>query len=151
MTCLYIITRHSSKIYIISEILPANLIITPNKNPQGISVILLFWTFFSFQRREHNCNFSHWTCLADCLYQLRNGLRDVQWAGRFDIISHSPLFIIDGGHNPRVTAEERNRDSKLLKSRIYFPDSIHHPAFPSPVLKAGKKYDHTTVFTFTTL
>lgn len=33
----------------------------------------------------------------------------------------------------------------------YFPDSIHHPAFPSPVLNAGKKYDHTTVFTFTTL
>lgn len=33
----------------------------------------------------------------------------------------------------------------------YFPDSIHRPAFPSPVLKAGTKYDHTTVFTFTTL
>ena len=30
----------------------------------------------------------------------------------------------------------------------YYPDSIHHPNFPSPVLKAGEMYDHTTAFTF---
>lgn len=33
----------------------------------------------------------------------------------------------------------------------YYPDAIHHPAFPSPILNAGKMYDHQTVFTFTTL
>lgn len=27
---------------------------------------------------------------------IRDGLRDVQWPGRFDIVSRSPLFIIDG-------------------------------------------------------
>jgi dihydrofolate synthase/folylpolyglutamate synthase len=25
----------------------------------------------------------------------------VQWPGRFDIVGHDPLFIIDGGHNPQ--------------------------------------------------
>lgn len=32
---------------------------------------------------------------------IRDGLRDVRWPGRFDIISRDPLFIIDGGHNPQ--------------------------------------------------
>ncbi|MBQ2268162.1 MAG: hypothetical protein II340_07035, partial [Succinivibrio sp.] len=29
------------------------------------------------------------------------GMRDVTWPGRFDIVSRDPLFIIDGGHNPQ--------------------------------------------------
>ena len=32
---------------------------------------------------------------------IREGLRTVRWPGRFDIVSHDPLFIIDGGHNPQ--------------------------------------------------
>ncbi len=32
---------------------------------------------------------------------VRDGLRDVRWPGRFDIMRHDPLFIIDGGHNPQ--------------------------------------------------
>lgn len=32
---------------------------------------------------------------------IREGLRDVSWPGRFDIVSRNPLFIIDGGHNPQ--------------------------------------------------
>ena len=32
---------------------------------------------------------------------IRKGLRTVRWPGRFDIVSHDPLFIIDGGHNPQ--------------------------------------------------
>lgn len=32
---------------------------------------------------------------------IREGLRDVRWPGRFDIMRHDPLFIIDGGHNPQ--------------------------------------------------
>ena len=30
-----------------------------------------------------------------------DGIRDVSWPGRFDIVSRDPLFIIDGGHNPQ--------------------------------------------------
>ena len=32
---------------------------------------------------------------------IRQGLRDVSWPGRFDIANRDPLFIIDGGHNPQ--------------------------------------------------
>ena len=32
---------------------------------------------------------------------IRDGIRDVSWPGRFDIVSREPLFIIDGGHNPQ--------------------------------------------------
>ena len=32
---------------------------------------------------------------------IRQGLRDTRWPGRFDIMQHDPLFIIDGGHNPQ--------------------------------------------------
>ena len=30
-----------------------------------------------------------------------DGIWDVSWPGRFDIVGHDPLFIIDGGHNPQ--------------------------------------------------
>ena len=32
---------------------------------------------------------------------IRDGLRDTRWPGRFDVMSREPLFIIDGGHNPQ--------------------------------------------------
>ena len=32
---------------------------------------------------------------------IRDGLGEVSWPGRFDIVSRDPLFIIDGGHNPQ--------------------------------------------------
>ena len=32
---------------------------------------------------------------------IRDGLRDVTWPGRFQIVREKPLFIIDGGHNPQ--------------------------------------------------
>ncbi len=32
---------------------------------------------------------------------IADGLRDVRWPGRFDIVGRDPLFIIDGGHNPQ--------------------------------------------------
>ena len=33
--------------------------------------------------------------------QIRQGLQQANWPGRFDIVSRDPLFIIDGGHNPQ--------------------------------------------------
>ena len=32
---------------------------------------------------------------------IRQGMKEVSWPGRFDIVSRDPLFIIDGGHNPQ--------------------------------------------------
>ena len=30
----------------------------------------------------------------------------------------------------------------------FYPDAIHHENFPSPILEAGKVYNHSTVFSF---
>lgn len=32
---------------------------------------------------------------------IRDGLRDVVWPGRFECLRQDPLFIVDGGHNPQ--------------------------------------------------
>ena len=32
---------------------------------------------------------------------IRSGLLDVSWPGRFHIVKRDPLFIVDGGHNPQ--------------------------------------------------
>ena len=39
-----------------------------------------------------------WKIIEQNIY---DGIRDVRWPGRFDIVSREPLFIIDGGHNPQ--------------------------------------------------
>lgn len=33
--------------------------------------------------------------------EVRQGLMQVRWPGRFEVIRKAPLFIIDGGHNPQ--------------------------------------------------
>ena len=46
--------------------------------------------------------------------QIREGLQQVQWPGRFDIVGRDPLFIIDGGHNPQcIDALAGNIDAYL--------------------------------------
>ena len=32
---------------------------------------------------------------------IRTGLADTAWPGRFELLRHKPLFIVDGGHNPQ--------------------------------------------------
>ena len=39
------------------------------------------------------------------------------------------------------------RDGLCLETQ-FFPDSVNYPEFPSPLLKAGDKYDFTTVYAF---
>lgn len=36
--------------------------------------------------------------------QIRQGLHDVSWPGRFELLRKKPLFIVDGGHNPQCIA-----------------------------------------------
>ena len=50
---------------------------------------------------------------------IREGLRDVSWPGRFDIVGHDPLFIIDGGHNPQcIQALVENIKDYLTGRRV---------------------------------
>lgn len=48
---------------------------------------------------------------------IRDGLRDVRWPGRFDIVSRNPLFIIDGGHNPQCIEALVKNIEDYLKDR----------------------------------
>lgn len=48
--------------------------------------------------------------------QIRKGLETVSWPGRFDIVGHDPLFIIDGGHNPQCI------ESLVANIRDYLSD-----------------------------
>ena len=48
-----------------------------------------------------------------------DGMRDVSWPGRFDIVSRDPLFIIDGGHNPQcLEALVKNIEDYLQGRRV---------------------------------
>ena len=50
---------------------------------------------------------------------VREGLRDVKWPGRFDIVSREPLFIIDGGHNPQcIEALVKNIEDYLTDRKV---------------------------------
>ena len=50
---------------------------------------------------------------------IRDGIRDVQWPGRFDIVSRDPLFIIDGGHNPQcIEALVKNIEDYLQDRKV---------------------------------
>jgi len=50
---------------------------------------------------------------------IREGLRDVKWPGRFDIVGRDPLFIIDGGHNPQcLEALVKNITEYLSDKRV---------------------------------
>ena len=48
-----------------------------------------------------------------------DGLAQVRWPGRFDIVGRSPLFIIDGGHNPQcIEALVKNIRDYLAGRRV---------------------------------
>ena len=48
-----------------------------------------------------------------------DGIRDVRWPGRFDIVSRQPLFIIDGGHNPQcIEALVKNIQDYLTGKKV---------------------------------
>ena len=50
---------------------------------------------------------------------IREGLRDTRWPGRFDIMRRDPLFIIDGGHNPQcIEALVKNIRDYLTGKRL---------------------------------
>ena len=50
---------------------------------------------------------------------IRQGLQEVSWPGRFEIVGRDPLFIIDGGHNPQcIQALVENIKDYLTDKKI---------------------------------
>ena len=48
-----------------------------------------------------------------------DGMRDVSWPGRFQIVGNDPLFIIDGGHNPQcIEALVKNIQDYLADRKV---------------------------------
>ncbi len=57
-----------------------------------------------------------WKITKENIY---DGIRDVSWPGRFDIVCRDPLFIIDGGHNPQcLEALVKNIQDYLTGRRV---------------------------------
>ena len=57
-----------------------------------------------------------WNITKENIY---DGIRDVSWPGRFDIVCRDPLFIIDGGHNPQcLEALVKNIQDYLSGKRV---------------------------------
>lgn len=57
-----------------------------------------------------------WNISEENIYE---GIRDVSWPGRFDIVCRDPLFIIDGGHNPQcIEALMKNIEDYLVGRKV---------------------------------
>lgn len=57
-----------------------------------------------------------WNITKENIYE---GIGDVSWPGRFDIVCREPLFIIDGGHNPQcLEALVKNIEDYLTGRRV---------------------------------
>jgi len=42
------------------------------------------------------------------------------------------------------------RQGRFCLETQHFPDSIHHPNFPSTILRPGERFESTTIFAFST-
>ena len=52
--------------------------------------------------------------------QLRKGLRETVWRGRFTVISHEPLMIMDGAHNRDAALKLKESVEQYFKGRRLF-------------------------------
>lgn len=48
---------------------------------------------------------------------IRTGLSDTQWSGRFEVLGKNPLFILDGAHNPHGMKAAANSFASLLNDK----------------------------------
>ena len=51
------------------------------------------------------------------LQAVKDGLRDVRWPARLEILGRDPLFILDGGHNPQCAEALANSLDQLLHGK----------------------------------
>ena len=63
------------------------------------------------------------------------------------------IQLYDGTHLTalQIAGKNNTRYPKwggLCLETQHFPDAVNQPEFPSPILKTGEQYSHTTVFAF---
>lgn len=72
---------------------------------------------------------------------------------RMEVYTDMPGVQFYGGNMLDGTMQGKSghgympREGLCLETQFY-PDSINHPNFPDSVLRAGAKYDYTTVYAF---
>ena len=44
-----------------------------------------------------------------------------------------------------------NRDNAICLETQHFPDAVNHPSFPSPIVRAGEKWQSRTSYRFFTV
>jgi len=54
-------------------------------------------------------------------FAIREGLKNVKWSGRLEIVSENPIIILDGAHNP-AAAKVLSEELKKLKYRSQKPE-----------------------------
>src|SRR3989338_10049723 len=52
---------------------------------------------------------------------IRDGLKNVKWSGRLEIVAENPIIILDGAHNP-AAAKVLSEELKELKYRNQKPE-----------------------------
>ena len=62
---------------------------------------------------------------------LRRGLESATWPGRFEIVSESPLIVLDGAHNPAGMQKLVETWRQFLASRGLVPEAKVHIVFGS--------------------
>ena len=55
-----------------------------------------------------------WTIPVEAI---KDGLRNVRWPARFELVNRAPLFIIDGGHNPQCAEALADCARELLPDK----------------------------------
>ena len=55
--------------------------------------------------------------------------------------------FFDGSYAGKEGRPIGHRCALALETQLW-PDAIHHPLFPSPVLRPGESYSHTCIYQF---
>jgi len=75
---------------------------------------------------------------------IKNGIASVKWPGRFEILGHKPVFILDGSHNPQGMAAT----AESLKQHFWysFDDTGHAEVYTIEKAEGDFKNSFKTVF-----
>ena len=80
-------------------------------------------------------------------------LRDPKSGRRMVCLTDCPGVQFYSGNYLDGTQQGKNgvcygpRAALCLETQ-FAPDAVHHPEWDSPILKAGLRYDHTTIYRF---
>ena len=81
-----------------------------------------------------------------CLYEPDSGRKMEVYTDQSGIQFYSGNFF-DGSYPGKEGRPIGYRCALALETQIW-PDAIHHPLFPSPVLRPGETYSHTCIYQF---